>query len=53
MKVIKGSPVMLKTKLEGELYTLIGSSIIDSINVSTMQLSDDDKAIYDTFDRLI
>ena len=44
MKVIKGSLVMLKAKLEDGLYTLAGSTIIGSVNVSTVQLSNDDKA---------
>ena len=44
MKISKGSLVMLKAKLEDGLYTLAGSIIIVLVNVSTMQLSNDDKA---------
>ena len=43
MKVTKGSLVMLKAKLEDGLYTLAGSTIIGSVNASTVQLSNDDK----------
>ncbi|KAH0652718.1 hypothetical protein KY289_030396 [Solanum tuberosum] len=44
MKVTKGSLVMLKANLEDDLYTFAGSTIIGSVNASTMQLSNDDKA---------
>ncbi|KAH0776630.1 hypothetical protein KY290_008041 [Solanum tuberosum] len=44
MKVTKGSLVMLKAKLEDGLYTFARSTIIDSVNASTVQLSNDDKA---------
>ena len=44
VKVTKGSLVMLKTKLEDGLYKLTGSIIIGSVNTSTMQLYNDDKA---------
>ena len=43
MKVTKGSLVMLKAKLEDGLYTLAGSTIIDSVNASIVQLSNYDK----------
>ncbi|KAH0773644.1 hypothetical protein KY290_010781 [Solanum tuberosum] len=43
MKVTKGSLVMLKARLEDGHYTLAGSTIIGSINTSTVQLSNDDK----------
>ena len=35
---------MLKAKLEDELYTLARSTIIGSVNTSTVQLSNNDKA---------
>ena len=44
MKVNKGSLVMLKTKLDDGPYTLVRSTIIGSVNASTLQLSNDDKA---------
>ncbi|KAH0672246.1 hypothetical protein KY284_023333 [Solanum tuberosum] len=44
IKVTKGSLVMLKAKLEDGLYTLAGSTIIGSVNASTVQLSNDDNA---------
>ena len=44
MKVTKGSLVMLKVKLEDGLCTHAGSTIIGSVNASTVQLSNDDKA---------
>ncbi|KAH0678662.1 hypothetical protein KY284_019747 [Solanum tuberosum] len=44
MKVTKGSLVMLKAKLEDGLYTLARSTIIGSVNASTKQLSNNDKA---------
>ena len=40
----KGSLVMFKAMQEDGLYKLAGSTIIASINASTMQLSNDDKA---------
>ena len=36
MKVTNGSLVMLKAKLEDGLYTLAGSTIIGSVNASTV-----------------
>ncbi|KAH0686332.1 hypothetical protein KY289_017085 [Solanum tuberosum] len=44
MKVTKGSLVMLNAKLEDDPYTLAGNTIIGSVNASTVQLSNDDKA---------
>ena len=44
MKVTTGTFVMVKAKLEDDLYTLAGFTIIGSVNASTMQLSNDDKA---------
>lgn len=44
MKVTKGSSVMLKAKLKDGLYTLVGSTIVGSVNASIVQLSIDDKA---------
>ena len=44
MKVTTGSLVMLKDKLKDGLYTLAGNIIIGSVNTSTMQLYNDDKA---------
>ncbi|XP_060202125.1 uncharacterized protein LOC132630572 [Lycium barbarum] len=43
-KVTKGSLVMLKAKLEGGLYVIMGSTILGTANAATSQLSDDDKA---------
>ena len=43
MKVTKGSLVVLNSKLEDGLYILEGSTIIGSVNASTVQLSNDDK----------
>ena len=40
----KGSLVMLKDNMEDGLYTLVGRTIIGSVNASTVQLSNDDKA---------
>ena len=38
----KGSLVMLKDNMEDGLYTLVGRTIIGSVNASTVQLSNDD-----------
>lgn len=44
MKVTKGSLVMLKVKLEDGLYILAESTLVVSVNIIIVQLSDNDKA---------
>lgn len=43
IKVSKGFLFILKDNMEDGLYTLLESTIVVSINASTVQLSNDDK----------
>ena len=46
MKVVKGSLVVMKGKMNGSLYTLVGSTISGTANVSTNTMSDEETKLW-------
>ena len=46
MKVIRGSLVVMKGKMNGSLYALEGSTISGSVNVSTSIMSDEETKLW-------
>ena len=46
MKIIRGSLVLVKGKMNGSLYALEGSTISSSVNISTSSMSDEETKLW-------